>query len=41
MKKISIFRMKYILLCKKNEKKSHLKKTLFFYVYYQSLETFG
>lgn len=40
MKKTSIFRLKYILLCKKNEKKSYLKKTVFFYVYYQRLENF-
>lgn len=30
MKKISIFRLKYILLCKKNEKKFYLKKWYFF-----------
>lgn len=40
MKKTSIFRLKYILLCKKKWKEIPFKKTVFFYVYYQRLENF-
>lgn len=38
-KKLAFLDWNTFCYVKKNEKKSHLKKTVFFYVYYKSLET--